>query len=459
MPASAEFAALCRSQISFMAEVVGADSTAVYLAESWSTQALPKLVPIAIYPSASPSTPEWSSSEKALPEVSAVKTEPLSVPSGMPSFEAQDAFLDLDSALSDHRRVNKAEKATPQRIAIPMMHEGGVFGVVVGWKADRPWRAQERDRFEECARSLTLACVLDQRGQWLKAQMSSLDHVQTQQSDRFHELLHQLRSPLTALKTFGKLLLKRLPQEDNNQSLVHNMLRESDRMQELLGYFDDTLQAADETREETSSPLPLLAPADEASETVDAQVATDKADSLSHFGGILNIQSYAVADVISPLIELTQTLAEADDMTLHVVPPEQEIYVQVDAKALTEILNNFLDNTLKYSSAKTRMWIQWGLSQPDKPGLSGILVGDTGPGIPEADQAHIFERHYRGIQAAGDLEGSGLGLAIAFDLIREMQGYVELYSPLSTLPWPLPQPIQDVPDMAGTAFVTWLPKD
>lgn len=455
MPASTEFAALCQSQIALMAEVTGADSTAVYLAESWSEQAVPNLIPIATYPSMAGAAASTASPTRALPGRAIPPSDRLSAPAetDLPhrSSSGTDPFLSVPS-----RSGNWSQ--TAERLAIPLIHEGGVLGVLVGWRGDRPWQEQDRQRMEEFARSLTLACVLDQRGQWLKNQMSSLDRVQTQQSDRFHELLHQLRSPLTALKTFGKLLAKRLPTEDQNQTLVVNMLRESDRMQELLGYFDDTLQAADESREETATTVPLLAPAKEDAAIVVAEAQPTNSDSLSHFGGTLQLQPCAIAPLIAPLIELTAALADAAAMSLSVFPPIEEVWVQADSKALIEILSNFIDNSLKYSLPGAHIWLQWGLVHPQHSHLSGILVGDTGPGIPQIDQAQIFERHFRGVQATGPLEGSGLGLAIAADLVQEMQGHIELHSPLRALPFPIPKKIQADGEFVGAAFITWLPR-
>ena len=278
MPASAEFVALCKAQLAMLAQLLGADSTAVYMAEGWSDQKVPNLLPIAVYP------PESTDADLRLLN--------RSLPASTGEFaalqgqsESITAIPSQEPPLSQAAAREPANAAAPsEQLAIPMMHEGGVFGVLVSWRADRPWRDVERDRLEECARSLTLACVLDQRGQWLKTQMSSLDHVQAQQSDRFHELLHQLRSPLTALKTFGKLLTKRLPTEDPNRRLVTNMLRESDRMQELLGYFDDTLQAADDSREETATTVPLLLPANDTVESFAALAAAALFGSLDRRG-------------------------------------------------------------------------------------------------------------------------------------------------------------------------------
>ena len=455
MPASAEFAALCQSQITMMAGVVGADSTAVYLAEGWSDQAVPQLISIAVYPT--PKSPQSQAPrlDRRLPAATSSGNGPVSAQFAA----AADAVSSQPDprVLSDptYATARDAEHTTQQRLAIPLKHEGGVIGVLVSWRADRPWQQPERDQMAECAHSLTLACVLDQRGQWLSSRTSSLDRIQAQQSDRFHELLHQLRSPLTALKTFGKLLIKRLPSEDQNQLLVTNMLRESDRLQELLGYFDETLQAADDTRAAASTSAPLLlAPADESPEEPALLTA---ADSLAHFGGALDIHPGSVAALIEPLVRLNQPLAEAAEMKLHLVPPAEDVWLQFDPKALGEILNNLLDNALKYSSPQTEVWLQWGLSHPDQPNLGGILLGDTGPGIPALDQEHIFERHYRGRQAAGELDGSGLGLAIAADLMGEMRGQIEVYSPLSELPWALPATLPIPAATVGTAFVLWLP--
>jgi signal transduction histidine kinase len=451
MPASAEFAALCQSQLAMMTQLVGAHSTAVYLAKSWSDQQTsPNLLPIALYPptrqDAAGSTPE-----KALPASSGISV----------ARPSQPEFPDFPETFRPEPRLSPAtEPATDsanslQRLAIPMIHEGGVFGVLVGWRADRPWLDTERDLLEECARSLTLACVMDQRGQWLQSQMSSLDQLQDQQSDRFHELLHQLRSPLTALKTFGKLLTKRLTIDDPNRRLVSNMLRESDRMQELLGFFDDTLQAAEDSREATATTVPLL-PGN--SSTATPPLALKAASgSLAHFGGTLALQTIEIGSLLQPLIELMQPLAEDAQMTLQAIASPLDLWIKADPKALTEILSILIDNALKYGTAGSQIWLAWGWPQSQFADLAEIVVGDTGPGIPTEDQGHIFERHYRGRQASGDLEGSGLGLSIAADLVEEMQGKLAVFSPLSALPYPLPRIIDPACKHHGTAFIVGLP--
>ncbi|MEO1093360.1 MAG: HAMP domain-containing sensor histidine kinase [Cyanobacteria bacterium J06638_28] len=464
MPASAEFSALCQSQLSLITQVVGADSTAIYLAESWNEQALPQLVPIAVYPTLTPSAqakPDSYGTAKALPEdldLSHYQRTVTSVSTAEYFTDSRKTAVSKQPQLLPSGEIFQAQQSATQQLIIPLVHEGGVVGILASWRTDHPWQPEERNRLEECAHSLALACVLDQRGQWGQTQVSALNQLQTQQSDRFHELLHQLRNPLTALKTFGKLLTKRLQPEDNNRSLVLNMLRESDRMQDLLVYFNDTLQAVDEARTESTATVPLLIPADGTDPVLEAEALPITADSLSHFGGALKIEVCSIPQVILPLAESIQALAAANDVTFRICAPEQTHPVKADVNALTEITSILLENALKYTQSGHGIWLAWGLHHTTEQPLTGIVVGDTGPGIPQADQPHIFERHYRGVQASGEVKGSGLGLAIAADLAQEMAGFIEVRSPLSEMTYPLPSFLQKWPNNGGTAFILWLPK-
>ena len=84
--------------------------------------------------------------------------------------------------------------------------------------------------------------------------------------------------------------------------------------------------------------------------------------------------------------------------------------------------------------------------------MQAIAILDNGPGIPSQDLTQLFKRHFRGVQASGTLPGSGLGLAIAHDLVTQMNGEIQAFSPAhqSGLIG------ADVP--AGTAFLVWLPE-
>jgi len=59
-----------------------------------------------------------------------------------------------------------------------------------------------------------------------------------------------------------------------------------------------------------------------------------------------------------------------------------------------------------------------------------LQVTDQGPGIPPADQPHIFDKFYRGSNIDSDTEGSGLGLAIVKTIVENHQGRIWVESTL-----------------------------
>ena len=95
--------------------------------------------------------------------------------------------------------------------------------------------------------------------------------------------------------------------------------------------------------------------------------------------------------------------------------------IRGNAVLLQEAVTNLLDNAIHHGGAGTRITVRV-LAQ-------GIEVEDDGPGIAPEHQAHVFERFYRA--AAPGVSGSGLGLAIVQEIARQHGGRVELYSPLA----------------------------
>lgn len=128
-----------------------------------------------------------------------------------------------------------------RQIVLPLMHEEVLIGLLVTGREDRAWNEQERSEIERIAQTLTLAGLLDRRREWCEQQLIRQQRLQAKQRDLLDNLLHQFRNPLTALRTFGKLLLKRLIPGDANRTVADNIVRESDRLQELLQQFDQVI--------------------------------------------------------------------------------------------------------------------------------------------------------------------------------------------------------------------------
>ncbi|GCD34903.1 two-component sensor histidine kinase [Streptomyces chrestomyceticus JCM 4735] len=102
------------------------------------------------------------------------------------------------------------------------------------------------------------------------------------------------------------------------------------------------------------------------------------------------------------------------DVHLHldVSPPELAAYA--DAERLHQVVANLIDNAIKHSPRHGRVTVL--ARGGETPGGLELEVQDEGPGIPEAERHHVFERFNRGDPAAsgpGSDGGTGLGLAIA----------------------------------------------
>ncbi|MEG3904259.1 sensor histidine kinase [Microcoleus sp. SVA1B4] len=457
MPASSEFVKLCRSQVA-IAVSLGAKFSAVYLTQELVEGSEAKLVPIAVYPETSAELEENQGLRLQSSESSTVKPVPRLLAPPVEVEESTVGAIAPDRLPGKERTSHQCqgpENLWQQRMQIvtPLIHEGAVMGLLVSGRQDRPWNEREEAQIQQIARTLALACILDQRSQWMQQELGSARQIQAQVYDTMHNLLHQFKSPLTALRTFGKLLARRLVPEDKNRNVAFSIVRESDRLQELLGQFDrtvDTGEAHLKLRSDTS-------------ETTTSNVELIRHSPLS-LSPAANLQeSCFVTEVLKPLLISAEAIASERNLKLvgdleADLPP-----VSANDRALREVLSNLIDNALKYTPAGRQIYIKvrYKAADGDRAGYSqlpaiAVAVSDTGSGIPPQDLEHLFERHYRGEKAQTEIPGTGLGLAIARDLVRQMQGEIEVFSPVNP-EWLPSAETHLYPTDRGTTFVVWLP--
>ncbi|MFO0876016.1 MAG: ATP-binding protein [Gemmataceae bacterium] len=117
--------------------------------------------------------------------------------------------------------------------------------------------------------------------------------------------------------------------------------------------------------------------------------------------------------------------AEARQQTLIVAPGGESLRAWADEEAVGQILDNLLDNALKYTPEGGRIEIRC-FRHEDQVCFE---VADTGIGIPGADLPRIFERFYRVDKARSrEMGGTGLGLSIVKHLVQAMHGTVRAAS-------------------------------
>ena len=85
-----------------------------------------------------------------------------------------------------------------------------------------------------------------------------------------------------------------------------------------------------------------------------------------------------------------------------------EAYVTADATLIERVLHNFVSNALQHTDPGTEVRVKVKILDNGKVKVS---VADSGSGISEEDQKHIFEKYYRARKDSGR-QGTGLGLAI-----------------------------------------------
>jgi len=470
IPASSEFVALCQSQVGILTQSLGAALSAVYLTtDKLDEAAQPKLIPVVVYPEAA--IWEEEDTELTLPDrMSSLDTIPRlaeAVPRLLPQPADDHHVPDSTSLYRDDYTLSQG-----RRMVLPLIHEEVVMGLLVTSRDDRPWNEKEQTAIERIAGTLTLAYLMDRRRAWFEQEWTQQRRLQAQQRDRLDDILHQFRNPLTALRTFGKLLLNRLQPDDKNHNVAASIVRESDRLKELLQDFDECLDQDAPTNEPLTLPASAsraTCPLPDSDETgkivspVNSEPETDAPALPLLPGKTLIVESFTVADVLEPLLISAQAIAGERDLELRYSIPQDLPPVRANARALREVLNNLIDNALKYTPAGGQIDVKAGVGQPkdETRTMVGIAITDTGVGIPPQDLEHLFERRYRGIQANTGIPGSGLGLAIAKTLIEQMQGQIGVFSPAQS-PWTQRQ--LDVAirrsggkSTQGTTFVVWLP--
>lgn len=117
-------------------------------------------------------------------------------------------------------------------------------------------------------------------------------------------------------------------------------------------------------------------------------------------------------------------------------PPPAPVVVRGDADRLRELLNNLVDNAVRYSQEDGRVTV----AVRRAGGEACLSVHDDGPRIPDAERQRVFERFHRLLDAPAD--GSGLGLAI----VREI---AQLHGARITL--------DEDDDGVGNTFRVWFP--
>ena len=129
-----------------------------------------------------------------------------------------------------------------------------------------------------------------------------------------------------------------------------------------------------------------------------------------------------IALMLEGIIEDTRVLAEEMRLDFEVALTP-EITVQADSVLLRTALLNLFVNAVKYNEPGGKIRVD--LKSQESHVV--LIIGNSGPGIPETDQARIFTRFHRvDVARQRQVDGVGLGLSLAREIVRAHGGELEL---------------------------------
>jgi heavy metal sensor kinase len=208
--------------------------------------------------------------------------------------------------------------------------------------------------------------------QTLNAMLERIDIGMKQIAQFTADASHELRTPITLMRTRAELSLRRARSAEENQATIEQLHSEMVRTSELV------------------ERLMLLARADSGA-------------------ALLGYEPIELAELVRGVLAQTSVLAEEKQLELKAEVTSSPLWVSGDARYLCQLFVILIDNAVKYTPVPGRITV----TLTEANGCARVSVRDTGIGIDTEDLENVFGRFYRADKARSrDTGGVGLGLAI-----------------------------------------------
>jgi PAS domain S-box-containing protein len=209
-----------------------------------------------------------------------------------------------------------------------------------------------------------------------------------EQKARFVSMLsHQVRNPLSQILSSSEVLETCINElsADERFELIKKIQKSVDNLTELLNNVSN----------------------DDISLLEDNQIEIKEFDAVKHF---------------DKLIEEVK-IQYPDSARVHFIPDVESILIKTNIKAVEQIFNNLLSNSLKFTNTGKNIYINIKVTD----NIFTINLRDEGIGIEYTDQPKIFEPFYKG-KNSNDLNDSGIGLTIVKKAVDSLKGNIEFES-------------------------------
>ncbi len=227
--------------------------------------------------------------------------------------------------------------------------------------------------------------AIDELSALFNAMLDKIEGLVTGMRGALDNVSHDLRTPMTRLRTSAELALAAPPDLNRYREALADCVEEADRVLVMLTTLMDITEAE-------SGAMPL------------------------------HREVVSLADVVSRAEDLYRDAAEAKGVAL-VVHAADAVRANVDRTRLERVVANLLDNAIKYTPSGGRVDIS-----AVREGARAILrVADTGHGIPADEQPRIWDRLFRGDRSRAE-RGLGLGLSLVKAIVEAHGGTVAVVS-------------------------------
>lgn len=198
--------------------------------------------------------------------------------------------------------------------------------------------------------------------------------------------VHELRTPLTILRGFIEVLEDEAAEklDPEMQSFVHKMQASA---QQLTSFVNNILS-----------------------------VARVESNQL-----VLQLKEESWSDTIKAAGEMMELRARVHDKKISYEIAPGLPTVGIDKISITEVINNLLDNAIKYSTKSNQIVVKTYVRQD---GMIETIVQDFGIGIPESVVSNLFEKFYRNHRSRTQIGGTGLGLYLSKSIVTAHGGEI-----------------------------------
>ena len=223
-----------------------------------------------------------------------------------------------------------------------------------------------------------LAADVNRMSDELQRVYGELENASRHKSDFLATMSHELRTPLNAIIGFSEVLREQMFGELNGRQLA---------------YVDDVLAAGQHLLSLINDVLDL------------AKIEAGKME--------LERSQVSIPEVLRSAVSLHSEQASRGRVELSLTTEPEQITITADERRVRQVVFNLVSNAVKLTPAAGRVDI----SARKHDGLVEVAVADTGPGIPAADLATIFEEFEQSSDGK-KVGGTGLGLPLSRKLVE-----------------------------------------